>query len=551
MKWSFSVSCYLSFLLIGLLGCSSEPVKGPNGQRGIVDGGLDDVGPAANLGLECEVDDDCESSERCKHFGEVSLCVLGCGSDDDCPSEQPTCELYGDGDGICIRRCRTDGMCGEGEVCESRSSGFGACVPEPPSGMVGFAGMQGSGGAEPGMKFQCASDANCPQGFTCEASEDGTRVCEPEQGTGGSAGSGGNEGGSAGGAGNEGGSAGNEGGSAGSGGNEGGSAGSEGGNAGSEGGNAGSGGGNAGSGGNEGGSAGSGGNEGGSAGSGGNEGGSAGGEGGAAGGEAGNPGTGGASGAGGNPLDQTDTTQRGYIHFSETKRGNLPAQMYGLARFANFTRMPVPVNEDDIWPDPLRVSAGEYNDGTPCFYFDGTDPETGASRRVRNVDVINVLSQSQDFSLAYQDFAESYSLNPDEVFNLFTDAPGTLQLTAQGSTRFGGFNVEVPSPGILTPSDVDLGASVSLAGQTVTWTPGNGDFVRINLRAGQESVECDAPDTGSLFVSGAALSVLASNNVDVIVSRVIERGVLTDGPEGVVEIRFSSAVNLGNLPLTE
>lgn len=550
MKWSFSVSCCLSFLLLSLPGCASDPVQGPDGQRGIVDSGLGDVGPAANLGLECDVDDDCEPSERCKHFGEVSLCVLGCGSDDDCPAEQPSCELYGDGDGICIRRCRTDGMCEQGEVCESRSAGFGACVPEPPSNNIGFAGMQGGGGAESGMKFQCASDANCPQGFTCEASEDGTRVCEPEQGTGGTAG----DGGSAGGAGNEGGSAGGAG-SAGSGGNEAGAAGAggqmnNGGSAGGDGGDAGSmnmGGSAGGAGGNEGGSAGgAGGNEGGSAG--GNEGGSAGGAGGSAG---NNPGTGGAGGAGGNPLDQSDTILRGYVHFSETKRRNLPAQMYGIARFASFTRMPDPVNENDIWPDSQRVSAGEYNEGTPCSYFDGADPEVGASRRARNVAEITVLSQAQNFSLAYQDFAESYSLNPDEVFDLFTDAPGTLMLSAQGTNRFGGFNIEVPSPGILPPMDVDLGASVSLAGQMVTWTPGNGDFVRINLRAGIESVECDAPDTGSLFISGMALSVLNATHVDVIMSRVIERGVLTAEPAGAVEFRFSSAVNLGNLPLTD
>ncbi len=505
-----------------------------------------------NRGLECAVDDDCEPSERCKHFGEVSLCVLGCGSDDDCPVEQPTCELYGDGDGICIRRCRSDGMCGEGEICESRSSGFGACVPAPPSDSIGFAGAQGSGGAESGDKFECTSDANCPQGFSCEDGENGSRVCEPESTMGGSAGQGGDAGNSGG---NEGGSAG-DGGDAGSmnmGGNAGGDAGNM---AGDEGGNAGSGaGGDAGSmntGGNAGGAGGDAGNmagnEGGNAGSG--AGGDAGSMGGSAG-MGGNTGTAGAGGAGGNPLDQSDTTHRGYIHFAETKRGNLPAQMYGLARFANFTRMPSPVNDDDIWPDAARVAAGEYDEGTPCFYFDGADPDVGAARRARNVGAITVASSAQDFILGYQDFAESYSLNQDEVFNLFDDAPSMLQLSAPGSNRFGGFNVQVPSPLVLLPMEVQIGDEISRTGHQVTWHSGNGDFVRVFLRAGQESVACFAPDTGSLTISGAALNVLNAGNVDVVLSRVIERGVLTSGPGGAIEIRLSSAVNLGNLPLTD
>ena len=164
----------LSFIvLLAFTACSGDAVQGP-GERSIGDSGVADTGPAVNNGLECEVDDDCEDAERCKHFGEISLCVLGCGSDDDCPSTQPTCELYGEGDGLCIRQCRTDGMCGEGEICESRDSGFGVCVPAPPNDGIGFGG-NGVGGSDSAMKFQCASDANCPQGFTCEETDDGIK----------------------------------------------------------------------------------------------------------------------------------------------------------------------------------------------------------------------------------------------------------------------------------------------------------------------------------------------------------------------------------------
>ena len=188
----------ICLLSLGTFGCSESGADGPSGQRSIVDaGGLD---AAMATGLECLTDDDCRSSERCKHFGDTSQCVLGCGSDDDCPSTQPTCELYASGDGICIRRCRTDGMCGEDEVCETRDGDFGACVPAPPEDIVGFAGTMGQGGSDSGTKFQCTTDANCPLGYRCVEGEDGTRFCEENEPMGGSAGDGGagGEGGAAG-----------------------------------------------------------------------------------------------------------------------------------------------------------------------------------------------------------------------------------------------------------------------------------------------------------------------------------------------------------------
>ena len=160
-----------SLLSLLFFGCSDSGADGPTGQRTITDAGGPDA--AVATGLECTVDDDCESAERCKHFGETSQCVLGCGSDDDCPSFQPTCELYGSGDGICIRRCRTDGMCGEDEVCEARDGSFGACVPAPPQDTVGFAGASGQGGSTSGPKFQCRTDANCPTGYRCVEGEEG------------------------------------------------------------------------------------------------------------------------------------------------------------------------------------------------------------------------------------------------------------------------------------------------------------------------------------------------------------------------------------------
>ena len=164
---------------------------------------------------------------------------------------------------------------------------------------------------------------------------------------------------------------------------------------------------------------------------------------------------------------------------------------------------------------------------------------------------ITVSGGAQNFSLEYQEFAESYSLNPDEVFDVFNDGGGLISLSGVGSSRFGGFAVQVQSPDVLLPSDVDLGTSIAAAGHVVSWTPGNGDFVRVLLRAGSVSVECDGPDNGMLTISGDALQMLGSGNADVVVSRIVVRGFLTAAPEGAVSVRLSSAVNAGNLVIED
>ena len=302
------------------------------------------------------------------------------------------------------------------------------------------------------MKFQCASDANCPQGFTCEETDDGDKICEPISNAGGSAGGGGTvEGGAAGDGGMQGGNAG----SAGTGGGvEGGRAGDggQGGSAGA-GGSAGMGGeaGDGGTGNTGGGAAGEAGNTG-NGGAGGDTGGASGG-GGMAGSAGGNGGGTGIGGADGNPLENSDTVARGYIHFAETKRGNLPAEIYGQARFASFTRFPVPVNDDDIWPDRNVLSL--VNTMMHTSFFLMVQIQREVRRAERNVGMISVSGGAQNFSLDYQEFAESYSLNPDEIFDLFNEAEGDYLIWCWLHSIWW-LQCSSPIARILSPTDVDL-----------------------------------------------------------------------------------------------
>ena len=532
---------FFSLFSAVLLGCSESDADGPMTQRSIVDaGGLD---AAMATGLECLVDDDCESAERCKHFGETSECVLGCGSDDDCPSVQPTCELFGSGDGICIRRCRTDGMCGEDEVCETRDEGFGACIPSPPEDTVGFGGSMAEGGRESGPKFQCSTDANCPNGYRCVDGEDGNRFCEEEEavmmgeaGAGGQAGSGGAAG--------SGGDAVNGGDIAtgGESGVEAGTSGESGAGGGSSAGGSGGMGASIGTGGNgEGGSAGAAASMGmGGSGEAGETGGDAGagGDGGNAGNEAGADG----SGAGDNPLDASDTLDRGYIHLAEVDsnpNSSFP-EMFGNARFGYVRRLGVPVNEDDIWPSHLRVAAETFGGAGACSFYDDSSPQSTTRFTYKNVGTIFVDGASS-FELAPDLSADdSYTLDIDSVFNIFDGTGDSIQLSADGAD-LGGFEVTLPSPEVLT--EVSLGGSIQRSGQQITWSRGNGDYVRIKLRAGAQTVECDSPDDGSIELLGTAIAALGSvDNAVLTIERVIERGILTEPREAAVEIRISSSV---------
>ena len=293
-----------------------------------------------------------------------------------------------------------------------------------------------------------------------------------------------------------------------------------------------------------GGSAGSGGEAGGMAGAGGASGGTAG--------EGGTGGVGGSSGSGGGPLDQSDTVNRGYLQLFETKRIDFfLAEMYGAARFRTFTRMPSPVNADDIWPDPDRVPAQTFNGGNPCYLFDGSDPETFAGGTFRSVSDIRVRGGSEDFDLIFDTGADSYALYEDTASDIFPEQSVSIQVSADGTTRFGGFSAQVPSPDALDSTSFEGLTELSRAGQVLNWTPGNGDYIRIVMRAGAARVECDAPDDGQMMISGPALIALGASSVDVMISRVVERGILTDAPESAVNFEFSSRIDLLNLNVVD
>ena len=55
-----------------------------------------------------------------------------------------------------------------------------------------------------------------------------------------------------------------------------------------------------------------------------------------------------------------------------------------------------------------------------------------------------------------------------------------------------------------------------------------------------------------MTISAAALGALVgAEGAEVIVERVMERGILTEDPEGAVEIRLSSSVNRGNVVFSD
>ena len=145
---------------------------------------------------------------------------------------------------------------------------------------------------------------------------------------------------------------------------------------------------------------------------------------------------------------------------------------------------------------------------------------------------------------------EAYILDPDNVFDIFSETGGSVSLSAPGTAGLGSFDVQVLSPERLAPTDVQLGDTISRSGETLTWTPGNGSYVRVRLKLGLDVVECDSPDDGSITISAAALSTFdVGDTIEMQISRVVDYGILTDAPVGAVIFNLSSTVDFGNVDI--
>jgi hypothetical protein len=114
-----------------------------------------------------------------------------------------------------------------------------------------------------------------------------------------------------------------------------------------------------------------------------------------------------------------------------------------------------------------------------------------------------------------------------DLFELW-DENTLLTFDGEGSMRIGPFARDIATPLDVVGVQPDLMGNYDRAGTTLTWTPGNGDLVRITLRApGWASrIVCEADDAGSFDVPAAVFAWIPGEfgqlNVDFTRARIRE-----------------------------
>ncbi|MCB9543102.1 MAG: hypothetical protein H6703_11720, partial [Myxococcales bacterium] len=169
----------------------------------------------------------------------------------------------------------------------------------------------------------------------------------------------------------------------------------------------------------------------------------------------------------------------------------------GTGVFTRFVRLPAA-------PEPPAV-AGD------CYEVRLDDPaDPGQGRRV-SVGNISVQGGVQDFAMPYNDVAQGYAVDLDNVFDIWAPG-GSLSISARGTDDFGGFATMVAGPADIvgvSPSTAEEGA-LGRGGSTVSWTAGGGDAIEIRVRAGgvNSVIECVTLDDGEMLIPAAAFGWL-------------------------------------------
>jgi hypothetical protein len=160
-------------------------------------------------------------------------------------------------------------------------------------------------------------------------------------------------------------------------------------------------------------------------------------------------------------------------------------------------------------PEPAQTSGtcalfGAADFGNPGLF----DPVSGG-------DIVVAGTILQDLLFTFDDRSAEYTPTP-AAFDLFDlwDENTLLTFTGEGAQRVGGFERDIATPLDVAGVSPDLNGNFDRAGTTLTWTPGNGDLLRVTLRADgwNQNIVCEADDaTGSFDLAGGVLGWIPAN----------------------------------------
>ena len=264
---------------------------------------------------------------------------------------------------------------------------------------------------------------------------------------------------------------------------------------------------------------------------------------------AGGAGMGGEAGMGG--AEPPAMARRGYLTFREqhnsaqAQRRSEPALTGEFKRFDRVPEMRMPV---DVAGDCVLVRAQDAN-----------DPGDFVRISAGNI----AFSGAQEFTMNYNEVGGGYSITnvmvvgDDEVYDLWDGAGAAVSLDISGTGRVGALATgDIASPADIADVVPAPDGALSRAGDTITWAPGNGDTIEVEILAGgvNERIVCRSDDDGSVDVPAAAFAWVAAGPADgwrVNLTRRTSFEGVTAAPETEVFIRLERISYSRNITLED
>ena len=241
------------------------------------------------------------------------------------------------------------------------------------------------------------------------------------------------------------------------------------------------------------------------------------------------------AGCGGNDHAQVDAPVHSPDAAVDARPIDAPAMRRGLVQLGETTFMAMASSSSTIAfadGDPMGTTLA--TDG-PCASY----PTGGGTRY--SAGTIDVTGTSQAIAFTPSGTAPTvvYAHTPSPLpTDLFT-ASATLHVTAAGGPGFGAFagDITAPTTVVFTPP-----ATLSRAGQTISWTAGTGNIVQVALVTSNALILCRVPDSGSFAVPAStfALIPIGDTNGVVAVARTMEHELATTS--GPVTLQALSAI---------
>ncbi len=256
--------------------------------------------------------------------------------------------------------------------------------------------------------------------------------------------------------------------------------------------------------------------------------------------EEGDIGTGGGGGAGG-AVVRVDAGEgegevgdlQGRLTLTEKHRGGDDPFIIEIEIAGEFVEFASPASP----PAPGRM-AGDCEE---VVVANAGDPGDFRALSVGEITVSGASGALMDISIPFDGVARAYSIDvlSAGIFDLW-EVGDALTISAPGTGDFGAFEIGADAPTDFVDVAPNADAGFSRQGTMVTWVPGNGGavIVEVAVSGSPSRIRCPTGDVGGVMVPGEAFGWLPADaeNATLIVTRIVSTAIASGPPSGRVEV---------------